>query len=79
MRNTVSDQGSSSCTPAPAEQLRSYVTNALRRSGYPPLQFLDVDVRDGHVYLSARVPALFLTEYEMCEHKSVDNEATSSL
>lgn len=55
---------------APAEQLRNCVATALRRCGFPPLQFLDVDVRDGHVYLSARVPTLFLTEHPPAQHAS---------
>ena len=45
----------------PEEQLTEYVSHALRCSGFPPLQYLDVELRDGHVYLSARVPELFLS------------------
>lgn len=44
----------------PEEQLMQSVTAALRQSGFPPLQYLDVETRDGHVYLSARVPTLLL-------------------
>jgi len=46
---------------SPEEQLTRCVANALQQSGYPPLQYLDVKAHDGHVYLSARVPTLFLT------------------
>ena len=46
---------------SPEELLTRYVKNALRQSGCPPLQYLDVETRDGHVYLSARVPTLLLT------------------
>lgn len=47
--------------PLAEEQLTRCISDALRQSGYPPLQFLNVESRDGHVYLSARVPELFLT------------------
>lgn len=44
----------------PEEQLMQSVTAALRQSGFPPLQYLEVEARDGHVYLTARVPTLML-------------------
>ncbi len=63
MVDTVTPKPIPPLESAAAEQLRCYVTSALRRSGYPPLQYLDVGVRDGHVYLSARVPTLFITDH----------------
>lgn len=48
------------CRLSPEEQLTRCVANALKESGFPPLQYLDVKAHDGHVYLSARVPTLFL-------------------
>jgi hypothetical protein len=44
----------------PEEILTRSVAAALRQSGLPPLQYLDVETRDGHVYLTARVPTLML-------------------
>ena len=46
----------------PEEQLTQCVANALRRFGFPPLQYLNVEDRDGHVYLSARFPTMFLAK-----------------
>lgn len=58
MMNDIAD---GTISVSPEEQLKRYVTEALQESGYPPLQYLEVETRDGHVYLSARVPTLFLT------------------
>ena len=52
----------SGSTVSPEEQLKCYVADALQKCGYPPLQYFDVEARDGHVYLSARVPTLFLAK-----------------
>lgn len=57
---TMTDIADGPNTVSPEEQLKRYVADALQESGYPPLQYLEVEARDGHVYLSARVPTLFL-------------------
>lgn len=63
MNNTISEYTEQSSHQGPEERLADSVAAALRASGLPPLQYLEVSARDGHIYLVARVPALFLERH----------------
>ncbi len=63
MNNAISEYTEHSPEQGPEERLADSVAAALRACGLPPLQYLEVAARDGHVYLVARVPTLFLERH----------------
>jgi len=60
--------------PTPEELLTRSITTALRQAGLPPLQYLDVEDRDGHVYVSARLPTLLLTRGSLLLNRGTATE-----
>lgn len=63
MSTAISPQPGGGQSDSPEEQLAHSVADAVRAFGLPPLQYLEVASRDGHVYLVARVPTLFLERH----------------